>query len=69
MTEKEIISFCVDVGLMHVCAECENLINQEKCHFYEKATNANRCMYLKFDEFCDCLKAILNDSNNLQDEK
>ena len=69
MTKNDIINFCVDAGMMHVCDECDNPTNQEKCHFYEKATKANRCMYLKFDEFCDCLKAILNEINDLQDEK
>ena len=43
-------------GLMSVCS-AGNKAEQEKCAFYEKASQENRCMYFIFDEYCDCLKA------------
>ena len=46
-------------GLMSVCSG-ENASEQEKCTYYEKATQENRCRFLKFDEYCDCLKAQMN---------
>jgi len=46
-------------GLMSVCSG-ENASEQKKCTYYEKATQETRCMFLKFDEYCDCLKAQMD---------
>ena len=48
-------NFCI-AGMMSTC-RAENIKEQEKCRFYEKASYENRCMYFIFDEYCDCLKA------------
>jgi len=43
---------CVS-GMMSTCAGCGDHLLQQRCGKYEKATHANRCMYLVFDEYCD----------------
>jgi hypothetical protein len=35
----------------------DSLDTQRKCRFFEQASYENRCMYLKFGEYCDCRKA------------
>ena len=55
----DIKNFCKDLGLMYGCDKNEKVEEQEKCSYFEKSKHANRCIYLKFDEFCDCLDAIL----------
>jgi hypothetical protein len=42
--------------MMSVCT-AEDSRQQEKCSFFEKSSHEQRCMYLIFDEYCDCLKA------------
>jgi hypothetical protein len=37
---------------------------QVVCRFYEKAGRAERCMYFIFDEYCDCLKAQVQASQD-----
>jgi hypothetical protein len=46
---------------MSVCT-AENSKQQEKCSFFEKSSYEQRCMYLIFDEYCDCLRAQLQSS-------
>ena len=46
-----------DGGGMSACSAHSNHDLQKRCPFYEKAEHANRCMELKFDEFCGCVKA------------
>jgi len=46
-------------GAMSVCS-ANNEEDQEKCTFYKKASQENRCMYFIFDEFCDCMEAQLD---------
>lgn len=41
---------------MSICT-AEDPAQQEKCSFFEKSSYEQRCMYLIFDEYCDCLKA------------
>jgi len=48
--KREVMSSCT----------AKDKIEQEKCTFYEKATQAKRCMYNIFDEYCDCLKAQMD---------
>lgn len=55
----DITNFCENKEGMSVCAKKEELKEQEKCSYYEKASRFNRCMFLKFDEYCDCLDAQL----------
>jgi hypothetical protein len=44
---------------MSVCT-AEDPRQQEKCSFFEKSSHEQRCMYLIFDEYCDCLKAQMH---------
>jgi hypothetical protein len=30
---------------------------QKSCHFYQKSSNRNTCMYYVFDAYCDCVEA------------
>ena len=46
-------------GMMATCS-AENSEEQKGCEFYEEASTRDRCMYLKFDEYCDCLKAQID---------
>jgi len=41
---------------MSICT-AKDSAQQEKCSFFEKSSYEQRCMYLIFDEYCDCLKA------------
>ena len=41
---------------MSICT-AEDPRQQERCRFFEKSSHEQRCMYLIFDEYCDCLKA------------
>jgi hypothetical protein len=45
--------------IMSVCT-AENESQQKYCRFYEKSSYSGKCMYLVFDEYCDCLAAQLN---------
>ena len=44
---------------MSICT-AEDPRQQEKCRFFEKSSHEQRCMYLIFDEYCDCLKAQMH---------
>jgi hypothetical protein len=43
---------------MYGCLKKDDPDEQKKCSYHKDATKTNRCMFLKFDEFCDCLDAI-----------
>ena len=51
------VNMCNSRGPMSVCQQSTSLTNQQQCKHYEKATRLNHCMYFRFDEFCDSLKA------------
>lgn len=53
----DIINFCENKGMMYGCAKKEDPAEQKKCSYHEES-KYHPCMYLKFDEFCDCLDAI-----------
>jgi hypothetical protein len=44
---------------MSVCT-AEDEYKQKYCRFYEKSSCSDKCMYLVFDEYCDCLEAQLS---------
>jgi len=53
-------NFCKTEGPMSVC-NAKGGLEQEKCKFWEPATRAKgKCMYWKFKEYCDCLKAQMD---------
>jgi len=56
---NDIINFCEYKDSMSYCVKMEESEEQQKCSYYEKASYFNRCMYLKYDEYCDCLNARL----------
>ena len=58
MLQKSSISYCKK-DVMSICT-ADSRKNQEECRYYEKARQAERCMYFVFDEYCDCLNAQLN---------
>jgi hypothetical protein len=57
----QIVSFCKR-DVMSVCTACSDA-EQEDCVYYEKSRSRNKCMYFIFDEYCDCLKAQMNATN------
>jgi hypothetical protein len=52
------LCFCRN-DIMSVCT-AENERQQKYCRFYEKSSYSDKCMYLVFDEYCDCLEAQLS---------
>jgi hypothetical protein len=30
---------------------------QKNCRFYRKSSHSEKCMYLVFDQYCDCFEA------------
>ena len=49
-----IVNHCVPDGAgLSGCGEHESHEEQKTCFYYKKATHANRCMFLIFDEYCD----------------
>ena len=48
--KKDIMSICSAPGLKH----------QRDCRFYVKSTYNSRCMFYRFDAFCDSLDAQVN---------
>jgi len=44
--------------LMSVCTAPAD--EQESCVYYDKSKTEDRCMYLKFSEYCDCLGAQID---------
>lgn len=61
-----IVNLCKS-GLMSECVG-ETEEEQKTCAYYEKATSAKRCMYRKYDNFCDCLPAQLDARKSLQEK-
>jgi hypothetical protein len=56
----QVAEFCYcRTGIMSVCT-AENEYQQKYCRFYEKSSYSDKCMYLVFDEYCDCLEAQLS---------
>jgi len=53
--------------LMSVCTASAD--EQENCVYYKKSGREDRCMYLKFDEYCDCLGAQIDAPAPVRDEE
>jgi len=49
-------------GLSECCAHSSH-DSQKECFYYRDATNAKRCMFLVFDEYCDNWEAQYDNSN------
>ncbi|MGD9206248.1 MAG: hypothetical protein PVF86_16995, partial [Desulfobacterales bacterium] len=45
--------------LMSICT-ATSVEEQKKCRYYQKSSCSDRCMYLVFDYYCDCLEAQMN---------
>ena len=58
----QMTEFCYcKTGIVSICA-AENERQPTYCRFYEKSSYSDKCMYLVFDEYCDCLESKLNAS-------
>ena len=44
---------------MSVCT-AGSVDEQKRCRYYKKASHSDKCMFLAFDKFCDCLEAQMN---------
>ena len=56
--KKDVISVCT----------AQNEREQKKCKFYKKSSFTDRCMYLIFDEYCDCLDAQIATYQKFQED-
>ena len=52
------LCFCKK-GTISVCT-ARGVAEQKKCRFYQKSSFSDKCMYLIFDKYCDCLEAQMN---------
>ena len=52
-----VLNFC-QKDTISVCTAKEG--EQEWCEFFKKSRFKNKCMYFIFDEYCDCLKAQMD---------
>ena len=63
---NERLCFCKR-DVMSICmAESER--EQKNCKFYKQSSFTDRCMYLMFDEFCDCLEAQVATEQKIQED-
>ena len=53
------VSFC-EKKMMSMCT-ADSDTRQKECCYYEKSCRTDKCMYFVFDEYCDCLKAQMNE--------
>lgn len=63
------INLCSNGAAMSTCTERRSSEKQRTCDFYIKATNEHRCMFLVFNEFCQCLKAQNHRDGKYKDEE
>jgi hypothetical protein len=54
---------------MSTCTAGKKWKEHNRCHFAEKSTDLNRCMFYMFDEYCDCLKAQQAEFNPVEDRE
>jgi hypothetical protein len=62
------INHCV-YDKISCCHACDLPKEQKKCRHYDKARFLERCMYLRFDKYCDSLKAQNDRDGLLSDEQ
>jgi hypothetical protein len=53
--QSDKISYCRK-GAMSVCT-ATSVDEQKKCRYYQRSSYSDRCMYLIFGKYCDCLDA------------
>ena len=51
---------------MSICTAASES-EQKKCKFYKKSSFSDKCMYLMFGEYCDCLEAQLATQQKIQE--
>jgi hypothetical protein len=62
---KEELCFCKR-DVMSICT-ADSKSDQKNCKFFQKSSFTDRCMYLMFDEFCDCLEAQVATEQKFQE--
>lgn len=62
------INHCKYNGLSYCDVE-NSPKDQTKCRHYKKSTYFPRCMFLVFDEYCDCLSAQKDRNGQLSDKE
>jgi len=55
-------TFCKK-DIISSCDQNKNPTEQKNCTYYEKATKAERCLWLTFDKFCTSTDAQYNTKN------
>lgn len=58
--ESPIANFCNPTQAMSTCEKEPNWEHQKECHFSERSSAGDFCMYCRFSEYCDCLKAQID---------
>lgn len=51
------------------CDEDKCPKNQRKCRHYKKSTYFDRCMFLAFEHYCNCIDAQNDRNGRLSDEQ
>jgi hypothetical protein len=46
-------------GTISVCT-AGSVDEQQQCRYYQKSSVSDKCMYLTFGKYCDCLEAQMN---------
>ena len=62
--QNEKLCFC-KIDIVSICTAA-NENEQKKCKFFKKSSSSDKCMYLMFDEYCDCLEAQLETQQTAQ---
>ncbi len=58
------LNYCEYRHPMHICKAAND---QENCFYWQEGKHYKKCMYLRFEKFCDCLEAQMDlDYNPLE---
>ena len=62
--QNEKLCFC-KIDIVSICTAASES-EQKKCKFYKKSSFSDKCMYLVFDEYCDCMEAQVATQQEIQ---
>jgi hypothetical protein len=63
----EKLCFC-KIDIVSICTAASES-EQKKCKFYKKSSFSDKCMYLMFDEYCDCMEAQIATQQKIQEDQ
>ena len=62
--QNEKLCFC-KIDIVSICTAASQS-EQKKCKFYKKSSFSDKCMYLMFDQYCDCMEAQVATQQEIQ---